>query len=217
MLGVGQTLTKSMLSPMEATNGSNEGEAAPSSENTPSETALEPETEEEPTTVAKRLQKPSLKQMKTKPLPSSLRNKGRRRMQPWIWVLMALLVLVLFLERVSNIAYNIVNGVCYPVNDQSAPVYITLGDGGNLEGLATNMTEPQPQYSAYREASFGHAIFDIKNRTHAYYSWHRNQDGNALEADSLWFFNRYWNPLETCHDTQVVISFALNKYQISIQ
>ncbi|CAL5329033.1 unnamed protein product [Camellia sinensis] len=92
-------------------------------------------------------------------------------------------------ERVSNIAYHVVNGICSPVKDQSAPVYITIGDGGNIEGLATNMTEPQPKYSAFREASFGHAIFDIKNRTHAYYSWHRNQDGNAVEADSLWFFN----------------------------
>nr|DAD22447.1 TPA_asm: hypothetical protein HUJ06_023910 [Nelumbo nucifera] len=49
------------------------------------------------------------------------------------------------------------------------------------------MSEPQPEYSAYREASFGHAIFDIKNRTHAYYIWHRN---------SLWFFNRYWYPVD---------------------
>nr|GFD04838.1 purple acid phosphatase 10 [Tanacetum cinerariifolium] len=40
-------------------------------------------------------------------------------------------------ERVSNIAYNIVNGLSTPVKDQSAPVYITIGDGGNLEGLAT--------------------------------------------------------------------------------
>ncbi|GMP37804.1 hypothetical protein CsSME_00009328 [Camellia sinensis var. sinensis] len=40
-------------------------------------------------------------------------------------------------ERVSNIAYNVVNGICSPVKDQSAPVYITIGDGGNLEGLAT--------------------------------------------------------------------------------
>ena len=40
-------------------------------------------------------------------------------------------------ERVSNIAYNIINGICTPVKDQSAPVYITIGDGGNLEGLAT--------------------------------------------------------------------------------
>ncbi|KAK8551808.1 hypothetical protein V6N12_040430 [Hibiscus sabdariffa] len=30
------------------------------------------------------------------------------------------------------------------------------------------MVEPQPGFSAYREASFGHGIFDIKNRTHAY-------------------------------------------------
>ena len=40
-------------------------------------------------------------------------------------------------ERVSNIAYNVVNGICTPVKDKSAPVYITIGDGGNLEGLAT--------------------------------------------------------------------------------
>ncbi|XP_022749188.1 purple acid phosphatase 2-like [Durio zibethinus] len=99
-------------------------------------------------------------------------------------------------ERVSNIAYNVINGMCTPVKDQSAPVYITVGDGGNLEGLATNMTEPQPAYSAYREASFGHAIFGIKNRTHAYYSWHRNHDGSAVEADSMWFFNRFWHPVD---------------------
>ncbi|KAI4318343.1 hypothetical protein MLD38_032063 [Melastoma candidum] len=99
-------------------------------------------------------------------------------------------------ERVSNIAYDIVNGLCTPVSNPSAPVYITIGDGGNIEGLANNMTEPQPKYSAFREASFGHAIFDIKNRTHAHFSWHRNQDGYAVEADSLWFYNRYWHPVE---------------------
>ncbi|GAB2291777.1 prolyl aminopeptidase [Dionaea muscipula] len=95
-------------------------------------------------------------------------------------------------ERVSNIKYNITNNLCTPIKDELAPVYITIGDGGNIEGLATNMTEPQPSYSAYREASFGHAVFDIKNRTHAYFSWHRNQDGYAVEADRMWFFNRYW-------------------------
>ncbi|OMO87506.1 hypothetical protein CCACVL1_08988 [Corchorus capsularis] len=99
-------------------------------------------------------------------------------------------------ERISNIAYNVVNGLCTPVRDPSAPVYITIGDGGNLEGLVTEMTEPQPSYSAYREASFGHGIFDIKNRTHAYFGWHRNQDGYAVEADSLWLHNRYWSVSE---------------------
>ncbi|XP_050231093.1 purple acid phosphatase 2-like [Mercurialis annua] len=95
-------------------------------------------------------------------------------------------------KRVSNIAYNVVNGMCTPVNDQSAPVYITIGDGGNLEGLVTAMKDPQPGYSSFREASFGHGILDIKNRTHAYFSWHRNQDGDAVEADSAWLINRYW-------------------------
>ncbi|CAI0435968.1 unnamed protein product [Linum tenue] len=38
-------------------------------------------------------------------------------------------------ERISNIAYNVTNSLCSPVDDHSAPVYITIGDGGNLEGL----------------------------------------------------------------------------------
>jgi hypothetical protein len=58
------------------------------------------------------------------------------------------------------------------------------------------MTEPQPSYSAYREASFGHGILDIKNRTHAYFGWNRNQDGYVVEADSIWLLNRYWSPSE---------------------
>nr|ABV89755.1 purple acid phosphatase 12 protein family isoform 6 [Brassica napus]ABV89756.1 purple acid phosphatase 12 protein family isoform 6 [Brassica napus] len=95
-------------------------------------------------------------------------------------------------ERVSNIAYNIVNGLCEPISDESAPVYITIGDGGNAEGLLTEMMEPQPSYSAFREASFGHGLLDIKNRTHAYFSWNRNEDGSSEEADSVWLLNRYW-------------------------
>lgn len=95
--------------------------------------------------------------------------------------------------RISNVAYNIVNGNCIPVRNDSAPVYITIGDGGNVEGLATEFTQPQPSYSAYREASFGHAMLEIKNRTHAYYYWHRNADGKAVVGDSYWLYNRYWN------------------------
>ncbi|KAJ3687123.1 hypothetical protein LUZ61_016287 [Rhynchospora tenuis] len=97
-------------------------------------------------------------------------------------------------HRVSNIAYNITNANCSPVSDNNAPVYITVGDGGNAEGLSTEMTQPQPSYSAFREASFGHGIFDIKNKTHALFEWHRNQDGDDVVADSLWLTNRYFNP-----------------------
>ncbi|XP_049352906.1 purple acid phosphatase 5-like [Solanum verrucosum] len=97
-------------------------------------------------------------------------------------------------ERVSNVMYNITNGQSTPIEDPSAPIYITIGDGGNIEGIANNFTEPQPSYSAYREASFGHAVLEIKNRTHAYYTWHRNQDSERVAADSLWIYNRHWYP-----------------------
>ncbi|KAG0477321.1 hypothetical protein HPP92_014162 [Vanilla planifolia] len=39
-----------------------------------------------------------------------------------------------------------------------------------LEAELQRMTEPQPAYSAYREASFGHAVLDVKTgRTHITY------------------------------------------------
>ncbi|XP_026400883.1 purple acid phosphatase 15-like [Papaver somniferum] len=34
----------------------------------------------------------------------------------------------------------------------------------------------QPDFSAYRESSFGHGILEVKNDTHALWTWHRNQD-----------------------------------------
>ncbi|GFY80325.1 purple acid phosphatase 25 [Actinidia rufa] len=109
------------------------------------------------------------------------------------------------LDRVSNVKYNITDGLSAPVKDPSAPVYITIGDGGNIEGLANSFTQPQPSYSAYREASFGHAILEIKNRTHAYYTWHRNQDSEPVAADSTWFYNRFWYPMdETSSSTNMV-------------
>ncbi|EOA34655.1 hypothetical protein CARUB_v10022218mg [Capsella rubella] len=99
-------------------------------------------------------------------------------------------------ERISNIKYNITDGLSTPVKDPSAPIYITIGDGGNIEGIANSFTEPQPSYSAYREASFGHAILEIKNKTHAAYTWHRNQDNEPVAADSIMLLNRYNLPKE---------------------
>ncbi|XP_073526426.1 uncharacterized protein [Phyllobates terribilis] len=94
-------------------------------------------------------------------------------------------------HRVSNIK----DGVAVPVRDMSAPVYLNLGDGGNIEGAADDFMVPMPEYSAVREASFGHGVLEIKNRTHAHYAWHRNQDDVAVMADSVWFTNRVWLPL----------------------
>nr|XP_007131383.1 hypothetical protein PHAVU_011G009200g [Phaseolus vulgaris]XP_007131384.1 hypothetical protein PHAVU_011G009200g [Phaseolus vulgaris]ESW03377.1 hypothetical protein PHAVU_011G009200g [Phaseolus vulgaris]ESW03378.1 hypothetical protein PHAVU_011G009200g [Phaseolus vulgaris] len=67
-------------------------------------------------------------------------------------------------ERVSNIAYNVINGLCTSVKDPSAPVYITIGDAGYYGVTDTN--------------------------------WNKNQDGVAVEADYIWFFNRHWYPVD---------------------
>nr|XP_043624591.1 bifunctional purple acid phosphatase 26-like [Erigeron canadensis] len=95
-------------------------------------------------------------------------------------------------HRISNIHYNITGGVSYPVPDKSAPIYITVGDGGNLEGLASRYNDPQPDYSAFREASYGHSTLEIMNKTHAIYHWNRNEDGKSVQADSFVLKNQYW-------------------------
>ena len=43
----------------------------------------------------------------------------------------------------------------------------------------------QPEWSAYREASFGHGTLDFVNSTHALWRWHRNQDGAAVTKDEV--------------------------------
>lgn len=68
-------------------------------------------------------------------------------------------------------------------------VHITIGDGGNREGLATDWKNPQPSYSVKREASFGFGQLSIANATHALWSWHRNQDVDEVTADEVWLTN----------------------------
>ncbi|KAL4308137.1 hypothetical protein GQ457_01G033280 [Hibiscus cannabinus] len=43
----------------------------------------------------------------------------------------------------------------------------------------------QPDYSAYRESSFGHGILEMKNETHALWTWHRNQDAYGTIGDAV--------------------------------
>ena len=85
-----------------------EGEIAPSLE-TATETPSESETREKPMTVTKRSQKPSqfTKQTKAKSIPPPLRNRGKRRMQTWMWVLLAaVVVFALFLVGNSSFSFN---------------------------------------------------------------------------------------------------------------
>lgn len=65
------------------------------------------------------------------------------------------------------------------------PVYVTIGDGGNREGLASGWHEPQPAWSAFREASYGHGTLELASASEATWRWHRNQDGEAVVADEF--------------------------------
>lgn len=89
-------------------------------------------------------------------------------------------------------------------------MHITVGDGGNIEKLASQFIDDelaacpspgacyhafasgfcldkQPEWSAYREPSFGHGVLTVFNATHAQWQWHRNQDEELHVADSVVF------------------------------
>ncbi|XP_050239049.1 purple acid phosphatase 15-like isoform X1 [Quercus robur] len=46
--------------------------------------------------------------------------------------------------------------------------------------------DQQPDYSAYRESSFGHGILEVQNETHALWTWHRNKDMYNLAGDEIY-------------------------------
>lgn len=70
--------------------------------------------------------------------------------------------------------------------DPCGAVHITIGDGGNREGLARKYKNPPPDWSVFREASFGHGELKIANATHAFWSWHRNDDDEQVRSDQVW-------------------------------
>ncbi|XP_021764753.1 purple acid phosphatase 22-like [Chenopodium quinoa] len=71
--------------------------------------------------------------------------------------------------------------------DPCGPIYITIGDGGNREGLALMFEDPAPSISKYREASFGHGRLRLLDGNKAHWSWHRNKESNASTiADEVW-------------------------------
>ncbi|KAF5189256.1 Purple acid phosphatase [Thalictrum thalictroides] len=71
-------------------------------------------------------------------------------------------------------------------SDPCGPVHVTIGDGGNREGLAHKYIQPTPEWSVFREASFGHGELKIVNSSIAFWSWHRNDDDEAVKSDQVW-------------------------------
>ena len=68
-----------------------------------------------------------------------------------------------------------------------APWYITIGDGGNAEGLASTWVEPQPEWSLFRQASYGFGELRAVNSSTMEWRWHQNQDLLPVIADSFTF------------------------------
>jgi hypothetical protein len=68
-----------------------------------------------------------------------------------------------------------------------APYYITIGDGGNAEGLAEEWIEPQPAWSSFRQASYGFGELRVVNSTSMVWRWHQNQDLLPVIADEFTF------------------------------
>lgn len=54
--------------------------------------------------------------------------------------------------------------------------------------------DPKPEISLFREASFGHGEFEVMNATHALWSWHRNDNDEAVVGDSFWFISLSSDP-----------------------
>jgi acid phosphatase type 7 len=90
-------------------------------------------------------------------------------------------------------AYERFTRVYNQKEDPCGPVHITIGDGGNREGLAKNYQDPPAAISLFREASFGHGRFDVVNATHALWTWHRNDDDVAVIADQIWITSHSLN------------------------
>ncbi|XP_010527678.1 PREDICTED: purple acid phosphatase 22-like [Tarenaya hassleriana] len=70
--------------------------------------------------------------------------------------------------------------------DPCGPIYITIGDGGNREGLALEFKKPTSPLSLFREPSFGHGRLRFIDEKRAHWSWHRNKDSNSEIADEIW-------------------------------
>ncbi|KAH9650205.1 Purple acid phosphatase [Citrus sinensis] len=131
-------------------------------------------------------------------------------------------------------AYERMNRVYNYTLDACGPVYITVGDGGNIEQVdvdhaddpgkcpsaGENLPEfggvchlnftsgpakgkfcwsKQPEWSAYRESSFGHGILEVVNSTYALWTWHRNQDNYKEDSrgDHIYIVRQP----ELCFDT----------------
>jgi hypothetical protein len=69
-------------------------------------------------------------------------------------------------------------------------VYVTIGDGGNREGLYDEWQEPAPEWVAFRNGShYGRGDLLVVNATHLRWQWWPN--GQSRPEDEAWIRNPY--------------------------
>ena len=81
----------------------------------------------------------------------------------------------------------------YPVfrnqTDVYGTVYVTIGDGGNLEGLDYKYYD-QPKWSAFRNGTqYGHGTLTLLDKKRLLWKWYRNNDGQLIFKDKLLLCN----------------------------
>lgn len=82
-------------------------------------------------------------------------------------------------------AYERTYPVYRNITNNNGIVYITIGNGGNLEGLDNKYYE-QPSWSAFRNGTnYGHGILSIINREKLVWKWYRNEDKKFIFRDEV--------------------------------
>jgi hypothetical protein len=88
--------------------------------------------------------------------------------------------------RTKPLAFNHVN--------ESGPVYVIVGAGGNREGHAKGYQHDTPEEWIVKrdDVEFGYGRMHFANATHVQWSWVR--DGTTPEGvrDDVWIVNRYF-------------------------
>lgn len=69
--------------------------------------------------------------------------------------------------------------------DPCGPLYLGIGDGGNRENVAAKWAKPQPDWSAFRESSFGVGRLEFVDESRATYEWRRHACGGNDKSYDL--------------------------------
>ena len=77
---------------------------------------------------------------------------------------------------------NSTSSATEPYRNPGAPIHVVVGTSGR--SLYDEFDEPQPTWSAYREASYGYSVFEVTPQGELHFSFIRNSDGAI--ADQFW-------------------------------